>query len=253
MTSPDVPTGPTRQAFLPPRSDLLDWQAAGEVRFEEEINSLAGEDFEKPSALEGWSRKHVLAHMARNADGLVNLLTWARTGIETPMYPDDRARQNGIEKGAQEPVDFLLADVRAARSRYQEAIDAMPVQAWESRVRTAQGRLVPAETVLWMRTREVWVHAVDLRVDMAFSDLPQSVAVALLDDASSALRARDGGVPVVLVADDDGHVWELHDGNDGIEVRGSVSALAGYLLRGDRAHGLWVDEGGVVPPMPRWL
>ena len=36
----------------------------------------------EPSRLPGWSRGHVLTHLARNADGLRNLLIWARTGIE---------------------------------------------------------------------------------------------------------------------------------------------------------------------------
>src|SRR4029453_13661966 len=38
------------------------------------------------SLLPGWTRGHVLTHLARNADGAVNLLTWARTGVETPHY-----------------------------------------------------------------------------------------------------------------------------------------------------------------------
>ncbi|MEU8615746.1 maleylpyruvate isomerase N-terminal domain-containing protein, partial [Actinoplanes sp. NPDC048791] len=39
-----------------------------------------------PSALPGWTVGHVLTHVARNADAYTNLLTWARTGVETPAY-----------------------------------------------------------------------------------------------------------------------------------------------------------------------
>src|SRR6266545_1394914 len=38
------------------------------------------------SRLPGWTRAHVVTHLARNADAWVNLQTWARTGIEHPMY-----------------------------------------------------------------------------------------------------------------------------------------------------------------------
>ena len=51
-----------------------------------------------PSLLPGWSRAHVVAHVAGNAVALLNLLTWARTGVETPMYADDAARNADIER-----------------------------------------------------------------------------------------------------------------------------------------------------------
>ena len=42
----------------------------------------------------------MLAHLARNADGCVNLLTWARTGIETPQYRSAEQRDADIAAGA---------------------------------------------------------------------------------------------------------------------------------------------------------
>ncbi|MFI9324466.1 maleylpyruvate isomerase N-terminal domain-containing protein [Kitasatospora aureofaciens] len=38
-----------------------------------------------PSLLPGWSRGHVLTHLARNADGGRRLPSWARTGVRTPL------------------------------------------------------------------------------------------------------------------------------------------------------------------------
>ena len=35
-----------------------------------------------------------------NADSLINLLTWARTGVETPAYGPGDARERAIEAGA---------------------------------------------------------------------------------------------------------------------------------------------------------
>ena len=54
----------------------------------------------EPSLLPGWTRGHVLTHVARNGDGLGNLLRWARTGTETPMYASREARRADIEAGA---------------------------------------------------------------------------------------------------------------------------------------------------------
>ena len=45
----------------------------------------------------------MLTHIARNADGLRNLLIWARTGIVTPQYADAAERERGIAAGAGPP------------------------------------------------------------------------------------------------------------------------------------------------------
>src|ERR1700728_1987632 len=65
----------------------------------------------EPSSLPGWSRGHLLTHLARNADGLRNLLIWARTGVVTPQYPSVEARDEEIEAGAGRPARELAADV----------------------------------------------------------------------------------------------------------------------------------------------
>lgn len=44
----------------------------------------------EPSLLPGWTRGHALTHVARNADGLRNLLSWASTGI--PASPPANSR-----------------------------------------------------------------------------------------------------------------------------------------------------------------
>jgi maleylpyruvate isomerase len=43
------------------------------------------------SGLPGWTRGHLLTHVARNADALRNLLTWARTGCHVPHLEMDRS------------------------------------------------------------------------------------------------------------------------------------------------------------------
>ena len=65
----------------------------------------------EPSLLPGWTRGHLLTHLARNADGLCNLLTWARTGVMTPQYPSAAARDEDIEAGAGRSAAELHADV----------------------------------------------------------------------------------------------------------------------------------------------
>ena len=60
----------------------LDRLAASTERLLASAAALSDAQLREPSPLPGWSRGHVLSHIARNADGLRNLLIWARTGIE---------------------------------------------------------------------------------------------------------------------------------------------------------------------------
>lgn len=89
--------------------------------------SLGDGAIAEPSLLPGWSRGHVLAHLARNADALRNLLIWARTGVVTPGYRSQQAREDDIEAGAGRPAAEQLADI--ARSAEAFAAEARSVPA----------------------------------------------------------------------------------------------------------------------------
>ena len=45
----------------------------GEAFFLDQVATLDDDDFAGPSGLPDWSRAHVVAHVARNADALGNL------------------------------------------------------------------------------------------------------------------------------------------------------------------------------------
>src|SRR5215467_5296875 len=85
--------------------------AEAHSRLIESASALSDDQLREPSLLPGWSRGHVLAHVARNADGLANLLTWARTGIETPQYSSWEARDAQIDEGSGQPADEICADL----------------------------------------------------------------------------------------------------------------------------------------------
>jgi maleylpyruvate isomerase len=171
----------------------------------------------------------VVAHLARNADALINLLDWARTGVETPMYPSREARDAGIEATAALPPAELRADYAAASARFAEAVEAMPESAWTASLRNMQGRQLPAADVPWMRAKEVWVHGTDLAAGLTFADVPAECCAALVDDGHGLFTARDETPDVTLVATDVERTW----GSGAGKAEGPVSAIAGWLTRGD--------------------
>jgi maleylpyruvate isomerase len=95
------------------------------------IGGLSDADVRAPSPLPGWTRGHVLTHLARNAEGGTRLLEWARTGVPSYEYESVAARAAAIEQGAGRPATALVADVRSSADGFSAAADGMPTQAWQ--------------------------------------------------------------------------------------------------------------------------
>jgi len=71
--------------------------------------------FSAPSALVDWSRRHVIAHLARNAESHVHLFAEAEAGREGDQYPGGAAaRAAGIESYLALDASTLVARNRAA-------------------------------------------------------------------------------------------------------------------------------------------
>lgn len=218
----------------------------GTAHYSGQVALVDNEDFAKPTLLEGWSRSHVIAHVAYNAAALCNLMHWAETGEETPMYESPEARGKEIEFGATLLPDALrnLNDHTVARLNvaWRDASE----HAWSAEVKTAQGRTVPASETLWMRTREVWIHAVDLDVRATFSDIPQVILETLLEEIPGKWRGAGVGEELVLIATDTGQRVAVGD-NPTTEVRGTLAGLVRWAS-GRGCQGVDTDE-----PAPRWL
>jgi maleylpyruvate isomerase len=147
--------------------------------------------YDGSSTLPGWTRKHLVAHVAANADALVNLAHWAATGVPTPMYASPDARAAGIERGLAMSVPELDSWLHRSASTLATSLQLLTDQQWAAEVVTAQGRTVPATEVPWLRAREVYVHTVDLDLGVTFADLPTDFLEALCAD----VVAKRGTVP----------------------------------------------------------
>ena len=144
----------------------------------------------EPSLLPGWSRGHVLTHLARNADGLRNLLIWARTGVPTPQYPSQQARDGAIEAGSGRPAGELLADLRESAAAFQAEAAGMPARAWPALVHGIRGREHPAWYTLTRRLSEVEIHHVDLAAGYRAADWPGWFAAESLESVAAGFAGR---------------------------------------------------------------
>lgn len=162
------------------------------------VDRLSDGELDAPTALPGWTRRHLAGHVHGNAEALRRLLDWAATGVENPMYAGPRQRADEIEALARRPASELRALVRESADRLAGDMDALPGEAWANHVVTAQGRTVPAGEIPWMRAREMAVHAVDLGTGVTFADLPEDFNIRLVSEA--AARHASSGQAAGLAA-----------------------------------------------------
>jgi maleylpyruvate isomerase len=225
----------------------LAWMGDGTDRLLSDLAGLPDEALHRPTALPGWSRRYLLAHVAANADALRNLVHWARTGEERRMYSSPEQRDADIAAGAVLPATELRAWIASSAAALAEELDTLPARAWNSKVITAQGLTRTASEIPWMRDREVYIHAVDLDAGTGFADLPPEFLAMLLDDVTSRRSAKGGGPALAIAASDTGHVWEIAGAGAHIPVTAPLADLAAYLT-GRPAPAL-----AAAPALPAWL
>ncbi|WP_233608228.1 maleylpyruvate isomerase family mycothiol-dependent enzyme [Nocardia stercoris] len=244
---------------------ILDSVDASTRRLLDAVATLSDADVPQPSLLPGWTRGHVLAHLSRNADGLVNLMLWARTGIETPQYASPALREADIEAGAPRPLTEQLIDLRAAADRWLALARSMPESGWHATVRSRTGKEFPAELVPWLRLRETEIHHVDLNIGYLPVDWPVDFVARMLAEVVAGLHAEvphrpAGAKPMTsdpehpappsftIRATDTGYTATV--GYDPTTtVSGPAALLLAWLIGRHDGSGLTGD----LPRLPAWL
>ncbi|MFE8992766.1 maleylpyruvate isomerase family mycothiol-dependent enzyme [Streptomyces collinus] len=241
MTAPDM-TAHDRHDL----AATLPWMRQGTAVLLAAAGRLTDDELRAPSTLPDWTRAHLLGHVARNAEALTRLATWARTGVPTPMYADREQRAREIESSSALPPTHLRQELKSTAAALDENLSALDEAAWQARVRSALGRGIPAAEIPWMRVREVWLHAVDLAAGTTFADLPADLVDTLLDDVTGTLSTRPGCPPVRLAPTDRETTWHLGPTTAGaltVVKAPAVEILAWVTGRATRPE----------PPLPPWL
>jgi maleylpyruvate isomerase len=216
------------------------------------IGGLSDADVRAPSPLPGWTRGHVLTHLARNAEGGTRLLEWARTGVPGYEYESLTARAAAIEQGAGRLAAALVADVRSSADGFSAAADGMPAQAWQRTVRWTTGHQADAALIVPMRLGEVLVHHVDLDIGYRARDWPAAFVSDYLDRAVTALRGQaEWPGAVRMEATDTGRVHEAGDMTSASPViAGPEYALLAWLLGRSDGGELSCEGNGRLPEVP---
>lgn len=181
------------------------------------------------SRLPGWTRAHVVAHLAGNAQSHVRMLDGCLAGEVRSQYEGGReAREAAIDALATDPV-VAVEEHRAACAALDERWQRMRPEQWSRDVLRLDRGPEPALGLAWARWREVEMHRVDLGLGHEPADWEPDFAERLLEELldRTGLRAEVAA-----------------------RVRGPAQELAAWLSgRGDGA-GLQVLSGDLPVPPP---
>lgn len=200
------------------------------------------DDAGAPSLCTGWSRGHVLSHVARNADGLAALVRAAVDGSGETQYASPEAREADIEAGAGRQVADLLEDVeRSAAGLAEQLLRLAPEHAGHPLERTPGTFSGRAAGIPFLRLREVVYHHVDLDAGFGFADIDPDLQRLFLDEETRRLRRADP-VPDLTLRTPEGEEWTV--GVATASATGERGALLRWLARG-------FADGVAGDPLPR--
>jgi maleylpyruvate isomerase len=204
--------------------------------------ALTDDDLHAASALPGWTRAHVLTHIAQGADSRTRLLRAAQAGRIGQQYPSEQARADAIDAGARRPAGTVRADLDRAVEECLTAIREHPSHLWDAPGITLGAGRQPVRDVLPSLRRELEYHHVDLAAGYQPASWPADFVAAELPQVIAWMDRRSDAPPLTLAGD-----GTLRIGTSPpVDVTGPPAAMLAWLT--GRSDGSGLDRGSTTLP-----
>ncbi|OAE01625.1 maleylpyruvate isomerase family mycothiol-dependent enzyme [Arthrobacter sp. OY3WO11] len=208
------------------------------------VASLSDDEMAGPSLCDGWSRAHVIAHVAANGRALVQFIDWAATGEERRLHASPEARAEAIATLAALPREELLAELRASAGHFAEQAQRLSGTLVAQEISLNRSPL-PSASIVALRIAEVVVHHQDLDTAWTIEEADPDSLLDALEAAVRSLGAKDA--PGMTLVTEERDKWIIGDGT--LRVESDREGLLQWLARGDATH---IEAEGQVPALPRW-
>jgi maleylpyruvate isomerase len=176
-----------------------------------------------PSTLPGWSRGHLLAHLAGICNALARQVEYGRRGEKVELYDGGvDGRNKAIELAAGHSLAQHRDDVDAALQRVLAAFDALAGNEWQTSIAFRDGVIFDAGLALW---RELVIHTADLDTGAGPETWSKEFCLHLFDFLAARIPAETRLVlqPVALPP------LALGAGGSTVVVSGMVTDIAAWL------------------------
>lgn len=229
--------------------DPPDWGplADSAARFLGTAQALTDDELQGASALPGWTRAHVLTHVAQAADSRTRLLRAAQAGRAGQQYPSEEARAEAIDAGARRPPAVIRADTHRAIQDCLTAIREHPDQLWDALAMWLRAGRRPVRGVVPSLRGELEYHHVDLAAGYQPADWPGDFVAIELSRVAGLMDRHAGAPPMTLT----GPAMLRIGTSPPVDVTGPPAAMLAWLA--GRSDGSDLDPGGpslpAIPPM----
>lgn len=197
------------------------------------VDSLTEAQWRGMSLLPDWTRAHVVAHLALNAEGFSGALEAIDRGEVVPIYPTEERRDADIAALAAREPGEIRERLFAATTRFRDAVAGLMGSQWDNTVlRLAKGPAWPATNLPETRRREVEIHHADLDTAYSQRDWAPDFCADLLDQVTGDHSAGKTEAFSIRAEDLD-RSWSL--GADAPVVSGTAADLGWWLI--GRGHG----------------
>ncbi|MEM6460714.1 MAG: maleylpyruvate isomerase N-terminal domain-containing protein [Pseudomonadota bacterium] len=162
----------------------LDWARRGTAYFARLLNGLDDRQLDRPSALEGVSRRFLVAHVGYHARALSKIVGWARQRPEKTMPDPMLVDAESVERQSTQParaLRFLFAHTQVHLNvEWRDLTDTQ----WDLAVVDVEGRSLAVRSTAWLRARAVWLHALELDAGGRLIDAPADFVSCLTDQVA---------------------------------------------------------------------
>jgi len=196
-----------------------------------DVAKVSDEDVKAPSALPGWTKGHVLAHLTGISNAMARQLEYAARGETIELYDGGMdGRNKAIEMAAGHDAATHLADLTAGLARVMKAFDALPGvkdssanrTGWYAPIAYRGGVVLDGGLALW---RELVIHTSDLLMGRGPETWSRPFCEHLFDFLAARVKPDDKlvlqplGLPPVSIG----------SGNRSTVVGGMITDIAAWL------------------------
>ena len=190
--------------------------------------AITDEQWRQPTALPGWTRAHIAAHLARQADGLRHIMDQLRDGRPTSLYRDAAAYRDDIERGSEQSALGLQTDLDTSAGRLHARFPELLEMPCDKPVRLSPQLTVRLDHLPLIRLNEVVLHHIDLDVGFTPADVEPDVAAWLLG-FNAELIGRGAAYPAIRLVADSGLTALIGGPGRPHNVHGPDNRLLGWL------------------------
>jgi phosphoribosylglycinamide formyltransferase 1 len=170
---------------------LLAGVADAQRRLDDAVTGMSRTLVGGSSLLPGWTRAHVLAHLAANSDSHVRRSHAAVDGLDVDQYSGGAAgREQEIETRARRENETLIQEVVLSGAALLDCWQGLDPAVWSSKTKQVSGPDLTLRDLPRRRWQEIEVHLVDLDIGATYRDWSDEFVALFLPRLRTSVERR---------------------------------------------------------------